>query len=277
MFLLSLSWLFLASFDSLCWLCMLWLRMTSPEEDGSHGVPSFTGSRTEWWHLLVSFTTLNADWVCVRETLLQQRHYLSLRCALSKHKYVTNWSQRSTAPSQGATLILGDNGAVMWLASGVPLTCVLAAWTLFSLSTDMHANWCDWIHLSASISLKIEEGELLLWLSAGSLIQVLLSVPGSIISRNCPVPLGTLGGTACTPTPPSTRSTPHCLSPTPGSERGGGPRLNPLTTSWSPPRKDFEDTSAWHLTRVCKIWASWWRMEVDVDSIQLWTNRDDDK
>lgn len=122
------------------------------------------------------------------------------------------------------------SGGVISQGSGVSLTCVLAV-QIFgrpgSLSKDLHANWCYWIHLvsCAIISLKIEECEGLSWLSAGSLIQVLLSVPGSIISRNCPVSLGTLGGALCTPTPPLTRSTPRCLDLTPRSVRGGGRTL----------------------------------------------------
>lgn len=92
------------------------------------------------------------------------------------------------------------------------------------------------------MTLKIEEGEVFSWLSAGSLIQVLLSVPGSIISRNCPVSLGTLGGALCTPTPPLTCSSPRCLNLTPHSAKGGGRRLNPLTTSWSRSKKTRSST-----------------------------------
>lgn len=111
------------------------------------------------------------------------------------------------------------------------------------------------------MSLKIEEGEVLFWLSAGSLIQVLLSVPGSIISRNCPVSLGTLGGALCTPTPPLTRSSPRCLNLTPRSAMGGGRRLNPLTTSGSRSKKTRSSTlqprTLW--VEMEKIWVSYER------------------
>lgn len=107
------------------------------------------------------------------------------------------------------------------------------------------------------MSLKIEEGEVLSWLSAGSLIQVLLSVPGSIISRNCPVSLGTLGGALCTPTPPLTRSSPRCLNLTPRSAKGGGRRLNPLTTSWSRSKKTRASTlqhrTLWEETEKIRV------------------------
>lgn len=72
---------------------------------------------------------------------------------------------------------------------------------------------------SAAITLKIEEEAVLSRLSASSLIQILLSVLGSIISRNCPVRLGMLGGALCHPLTCSTSTTHiHLLT----KKKGGG-------------------------------------------------------
>lgn len=75
-----------------------------------------------------------------------------------------NWSC-----SEGDCDIWGQWGdSVISQGSGVPLTCVLAVQILGwpgSLSKDLHANWCYWIHLSVTCFHKFKN-----WRRQGSLV-----------------------------------------------------------------------------------------------------------
>lgn len=151
------------------------------------------------------------------------------------------------------------------------LTCVSSAplWTVPTwLSEYLHANWCYWLHLSVKRfhKLKYWRGAGSCGSGAGSLIQILLSTLGSIISRNCPVRLGTLGS-ALRPPAPHTAPPPTVL---PAQPILSDWKLSPFL-ALSPPQTELLD-----LLPSTSIWSPFYDNFTiqDVNSINLSWNLD---